>query len=211
MVPSIWLRTCYSPGSDEKHEQLVANVELDHAVDGEHRLLNDANLYNFGADWRRIFDTIPELLDPSSGDWEYYQQRQNEGLNDLKSFARGGVSHAPSRLLENLACFQGKELEEWVAKALQSSVHEACVVAWIVLEDEEALESKQVLLMFLDAYGRVVREKRVGVDEAEDMGGSWVRGSWHERDEWLEAELGEDYRGEGVCGELLLENLRNVG
>ncbi|KAL8788431.1 MAG: hypothetical protein Q9213_001654 [Squamulea squamosa] len=50
MVHAVWLRTCYSPGSEKKDEDLVVDVDMDVAIDGDNRLLNDPNLYNFGSE-----------------------------------------------------------------------------------------------------------------------------------------------------------------
>ncbi|KAI4125113.1 MAG: hypothetical protein LQ338_004441 [Usnochroma carphineum] len=209
MGPAVWLRTCYTEGSDQRHDELVKGIDMLLAVDGDHRLLNDPDLYNFGADWQRVFDVLPELLQPSDGDWTYYQEAQCKALEDLTAFAEGGVARAPPKLLENLSSFQGEELEQIVREALQSEVHTAHVVTWIVLEDEKALANGEVAVMFVDAYGRVIRSKRTEVGEASMMGGAWVNCCWDEMDIWEEAVLGEEYQIGGSCGGLLLESIRN--
>lgn len=60
VIGSLWLRTSYREGTDAKHEALVADVDMDMAVD--ERLLNDATLYDFGTHWERVLDYIPELV-----------------------------------------------------------------------------------------------------------------------------------------------------
>ncbi|KAL8706620.1 MAG: hypothetical protein Q9201_000367 [Fulgogasparrea decipioides] len=207
--PAVWLRTCYSQGTDEKHEELVDCIDMFMAVDGDERLLNDPSLYNFGADWHQVFDVLPELLERDSDHWTYYKEQQRQAVEELKAFAQGGVSRAPSGLLENLSCFQDKELEDYVAKVLQSEVHAACVIGWVVLEDEEALNSGMPVVMFVDVLGRVVRSTRVEDGHAAlSIGGFWANCSWREIPEWEDGELGEDYKNGGACAGLLLENVR---
>ena len=209
-INAVWLRTCYSPGSDEKHEELVEFIDMELAVDGDDRLLNDPESYNFGPNWQQVFDIFPELLEPEEGYWDYLQGQQHESMEALKAFAEGGVSRAPSGLLENLSSLQGQEQEDYVATVLQSSVHAAYVNAWVVLEDEEALNTGKPLLMFLDTQGRVVRSMRVSAGDAAGIGGLWLDGSWRETTEWEDGDLGEEYKKGGACEGLLLENVRSA-
>ncbi|KAL8721910.1 MAG: hypothetical protein Q9225_001506 [Loekoesia sp. 1 TL-2023] len=210
MSPALWLRTCYSEGSNQKHEKLVGSAEMFNAVNGVYRLLNDPSLYNFGPHWQRVFDIFPELLEPSQGDWVSYQERQREAREALERFAHGGLANTPSSLLENLSYISGGELQEYVTEVLQSDVHKAFVVAAVVLEDDEALETGDVAVMFLDALGRVIRTKRIGVGEAQQMGHSWLDGSWDETAEWEEGDCGDDYEAGGSCEGLLLKSVRNA-
>lgn len=210
MSPAVWLRTCYSEGSDQKHEKLVGSVDISNPVNGVYRLLNDPSLYNYGTHWQRVFDIFPELLEPNQGDSNSYQERQRQAREALERFTDGGLANTPSSLLDYLPYVSGGELEEYVAEVLQSDVHKASVVAAIVLEDEEALETGNVAVMFLDALGRVVRMKRVGVGEAQQMGGSWLDGSWDETAEWEEGDCGQDYEAGDSCGGLLLKSVRHA-
>ncbi|KAI4256618.1 MAG: hypothetical protein LQ352_002008 [Teloschistes flavicans] len=211
-LPAIWLRTCYAPGTDPKHEALIEDVDMLNAIDSDDRVLNNPQLYNFGVEWHRVFDYLPELLKPYGGEEEtrHVSERQEDALRDLQAVAEGGVSRAPTRLLENLAPFEGEELEYHVNVALQSEVHRQCVIMWVVLEDEAALGDGRVAVMFLDAFGRVVRSKRVPARQAEDMGGAWSDHMWYELGEWEEGELGKDYQAGGACGGLLLESMRKI-
>ncbi len=164
------------------------------AVDGEDQLLNDPDLYDFGADWQQVFDVLPELLEPQHGNWDVKKEWQRQKMEELVAFAEGGVSRAPSDLLKNLSHYQGQELEDVVAEWLQSEVHAAHVHGYIVLEDEEALNSGRPLLIFLDVLGRVVRSQRVENGEEANIAGFWQMCSWREISEWEDAELGEDYK-----------------
>ncbi len=81
-------------------------------------------------------------------------------------------------------------LIEWVLKE--------SVVIYIVVLDEEAFESGNMLLVWLDRLGRVVRSNRFDAQGAEEMYGLWFESAWHEIYEWQEGEIGEDYRDAGV-------------
>ncbi|KAL8707499.1 MAG: hypothetical protein Q9220_007489 [cf. Caloplaca sp. 1 TL-2023] len=219
MISALWLRTSYflppssssssssSSASDARHNELIHNINLHHAVDGPDRLLNDPTLYSHLDRWQDILLLMPEILDlqdTSEAGWNFFQERQESALRELRDFERGGVDAAPARLRENLAPFRASEMgggEEvfrgYVARAMQSAVHESFVVTWIVLEDFEAHETGEVKLMFLDARGRVVRWKRVDPGLAEMIGGFWVRGSWGEVDEWVEGKVAESYKEKG--------------
>ncbi|KAL8692319.1 MAG: hypothetical protein Q9218_002636 [Villophora microphyllina] len=199
-LPAVWLRTCYTPGSDQKHEELVDKVDMTNAIDGDHRVLNDPDLYNFGAHWHRLFDYMPELLGPRES------EAINEALEDLRAVAEGGVTRAPAMMLEDLSPLPAEHLEETVHTLLQSQVHKQCVVGWMVLEDEAAMESGEVAVMFLDAYGQVVRSQRSSPRDAEQMGGAWSSCMFDEMDEWELGELGEEYKLGGTYGRLLLES-----
>ncbi|KAL8942163.1 MAG: hypothetical protein Q9216_001810 [Gyalolechia sp. 2 TL-2023] len=211
MGPAVWLRTCYTTGSDEKHKSLIEGIDMYNAVDGDHRLLDDPELYSYGADWQRVFEVVPELLEPNDRDWASYEDAQREAVEGLRAYAGGGVARAEPGLVSNLASgefgFKGQELEYHVAKALQAEVHRVRVVAWVVLEDEEALESGNVAVIFVDALGRVVRSTRVPAGDAESMGGAWADGCWDEMTEWTDGDLGPQYRLGGECGWLLLESM----
>ena len=47
-----------------KHEALVQGIDMEMAVGGEYRLLDEPKSYNFGTNWQLVFDTLPELLQP---------------------------------------------------------------------------------------------------------------------------------------------------
>ncbi|KAL9008612.1 MAG: hypothetical protein Q9173_006278 [Seirophora scorigena] len=168
MGPAIWLRTHYALGSNLKHEMLVAGVDMRKAVDGDHRLLSLRRLHNYGPDWQRMFQALPELL-------------ENYVVTAVVPASKASGWKTRSR-------------------ALQSQVHSECVVTWLVVEDEEALRSGKVAVMFVDACGNEVRSRRVEAGVAEDVGGFWASSSWTEMDEWENAEYGHEYQSGGSRG-----------
>ncbi|KAL8836305.1 MAG: hypothetical protein Q9170_002978 [Blastenia crenularia] len=209
-IPTIWLRTCYSEGSDRSHEALVRSIDRSNTTNGECRILNDANHCDFGDDWEQLFDICPELLQPPREDWALHQRRQHEAKAALKRFAEGGLASIPSALFESLSYCGGEDLEEFVGEVLQSGVHKTHVVTRLILEDEEAVQTGNVAVMFVDALGRIVRMKRIEVGELEHLNGVRVDAHWDDMVDWEEGKLGEEYQLGGMCEDLLLENIRNA-
>jgi len=179
------------------------------AIDGEEDLLNDADLYNFGDNWRKILDVMPELV-------VLVESEENGSLPLEKKL----LEEAEKRLVDAIADLADPERVvptsqpiDWgkpgpihdsslLLKVLRCAVHKCCVEKFIVVLDKEALETGEVLLIFLDMQGRVVRWCRLCAQYAEDMSGMWIQSSWDEQ-EFMDAELGEDYKVGGVCGHLL--------
>lgn len=150
------------------------------------------------------FDVLPELLDAEDQDWIYYQETQRQAIEKLRASAEGDVPQAPTRLLQNLSSLQGEELEQFVAKTLQSAVHRAFMVNWIVVEDDFTLATGQAAIIFLDA-GRFVRSTRVDLGEVHQTDGGWADGCWDELVEWEEGKLGDT-----KTGDLSLESMRRA-
>lgn len=195
-IPTVWLRTCYSAGSDRRHKELVGLATFF----DQDAVLNNPARYNFGDEWDQVFDACPYLLQPECGNWK---ERQQEARETLARFREGGA--APSDTVENVSYIDGAEMEEYVAQALQSDVHKAFVVSRIILEDEESMETGEVAVMFVDAFGRVVRSKRISAEAAQQMEELNVDAQWDDMEEWEEAELGEEYEAGGLCEDLLVK------
>jgi hypothetical protein len=58
----IWLRTCYDEGTDQAHQNLLNVLNDELALELKENILDDAALYDYGDDWRRIFEVVPERL-----------------------------------------------------------------------------------------------------------------------------------------------------
>jgi hypothetical protein len=61
----IWLRTCYDLDLESAYQDTFYNVAL--ATLDEGLVFDDADLYNYGASWQRIFERIPSLCDYQLG------------------------------------------------------------------------------------------------------------------------------------------------
>lgn len=201
-IPTIWLRTCYSSGSDTIHQNLIGSAKLFEGFNDKHHLLDNSSVYNFGDDWDQVFDAFPQLLEPDCGNWK---ERQQEARETLTRFRQTGSASAPSGDVEHLSYIDDAEMGEYVAQALQSDVHKAFVVSRIVLADDESMATGEVAVMFVDAFGRVVRQKRISAEAARQMDELSVDAQWDDMEEWEEAELGEEYEVGGLCEDLLVK------
>lgn len=210
IIGCLWLRTCYKEGTDAQHEALVANIDMDMAVD--ERLLNDATLYDFGDHWEQILDYVPELVTNTSYGVSWDSDRLREAVDSYRkadrvlsgSTATADIEGAPMHLINEIGRYTpATEGPANVLKCMQEGIHQACVVTYAIIEDGEALETGLVALLFLDDCGRVVRRTRMCAIDAVYMAGGWLDGCWEEDDLWLEADLGEEYQEGGVCGGLL--------
>lgn len=183
----VWLRTCYADATDEKHEEYFGQTDMHNAVDGDHRFLNDATLYDFGPSWQRIFDILPELLEPLGENWEFYHDVQREEKEAMAAYVENSPTKPPAQ----------DEL-----MSLRRRIMLAYVVNFIIIEDAAALADGNLLLAFIDAYGRVVIQQRVCAGDAEEFAGSWLMHSWV--DTWADQEMeneeiGEDYQEGGAA------------
>lgn len=223
LVGSVWLRTCYKEGTDEKHKILVEEIQMDHAVDREERLLDDATLYNFGNHWERILDYVPELVGPLTTSfgydftttfWDSYLDSIRKAKDEFckaREILSGGSTEGATAMTIELIESSRRDLQadlvmNSVLEVTLSYLHKMYVVNYLIVEDEEALESGLLLIIFLDAFGRVVRHCRMDASLAESMGGSWLECCWDESSEWVEGTLGEDYQEGGACGDLVNYN-----
>lgn len=226
LVGNIWVRTYYSSETDAKHTAMISEINVDFAVDREERILDDASLYGgFGTDWERLFELLPELLETEwegCPEWPGYKGRITravEMLKDARARFQGGGEIVEregidfvGRLIEGWrAISPEEEMQRRVLEALLSGVHKACVVNYLIIEDRHTLEGEEELLLmaFVDAWGRVVRIKRVNSEEAEMMGGMWLEQAFDDLSEWDEAEIGSDYEVEGAWEELMKHEVRS--
>lgn len=163
-------------------------------------LLDDAQLYAFGADWKSIFEVMPERLLPI-GDMD-------EPGHDFESAN------------EEAKIRQAKTLEFWNEHSecdMDSSdvtlFHADFTENYLFIADSEAMKSGLVLVVFFDDRGRVVRQQRIKPDWAEDLAGAWFQGTFDETEEFETAELGPEYQRGGptwppACDESFIARFR---
>jgi hypothetical protein len=204
-----WLRTYYGAGSDEKHQEFVDEINLEYAIDEENRLLNDADSYNFGDQWERILDIMPELVRRDSFRFDSYFAwvvREEEKCQRARRVLSGetvDVPETPGKAVQNTIDrirerFPAEEVENEVMKAFQLNLHQACMVNWIYVFDEEAFNTKHFLMVWLDPFGEVVRSKRVENGFQDMFNGMFCDGAWTDMEEWESAEIGAAYKPGGV-------------
>jgi hypothetical protein len=210
----IWLRTCYTTGSDEIHSRLLRDFDPGEALNSEDTVLDDATLYSYGDDWAKIFSVLPEIIlqikDFSESDyWKDSSDSVRRYLDDEKYFIeqlKECIASQPSTRDEMSAAFheqnedafqdEGEESFGWALRSL----HLASTHSWCVVADEEAIQTGLVLLVFFDDKGRVVRQGRRTPSDCTYMEGAFVDGCIDEDETMNFGEPGPAYAVGGVCG-----------
>ena len=101
----IWLRTCYDEGTDQAHQNLLNVLNEELALELKENILDDAALYDYGDDWRRIFEVVPErllqeLLNDNVGSQTVSQKRQAPMRGMLRNLDIDDVSNTNAWKIE---------------------------------------------------------------------------------------------------------------
>ena len=194
---------------DEIHDDLIAFVEIDNAIDGLEYVLSDPTFYNFeltdannNENWSLIFDILLELVGLPNLDEQHAHDASIQSAiikfhavdaaiaADTTADANADANTDPSTPIPNNPTldfikrtreyYPADQVRAQVLKAMQSSIHKACVVNYLVVEDKDAFvlnagataEDMRLQLLFLNARGRIVRETRIDDQTAEILRGS---------------------------------------
>jgi hypothetical protein len=169
-----WLRTCYEPSTDTAFSDIVSKLE--DRFGGEVIILNDPTLYDFGADWHKIFLRIPQLLE-FQGSADGYNKRLQKTLQEVLND-------------------KGEDSEEY--KDDYTVYHWTLVVGRIHVVDGTTLATEgrnagKVRIVFYDECDRVVRSYSAEVDEAADIT-SVDNYILNEHGCWVHGRIGKDYK-----------------
>ncbi|KAM0717801.1 hypothetical protein Q7P37_006133 [Cladosporium fusiforme] len=182
----IWLRTCYDEGTDEAHQNLLNELNQELALEVDENILDDAALYNYGDDWRRIFEVIPERL-------------FEETLDDANAMPTPEEHEARIReARRNLDIDEVADIDAF--KQATARLHSEAVCKYLFVSDKVALDTGKVLIVFYDDCGRTVRQSRVQPEDCEQIAGAWFDISIDEMDEFVEGDIGPEYLPRGSCG-----------
>ena len=179
-----WLRTCYRDrdghSTDAAHEALIECTEefREPGTHGGTHVFNDAMLYDYGPyAWQQIFTRIPELLSQKGCRADYYEQRKAEAIQEAIE-----ADEEENAELEEQGYTKSEDGLDW--SEMFQGVHYASVVGEIWVADEEALQSKKLLLAWVDDCGRVIRWTRLPVTEFDLMLGLIFMARYDEREAW---------------------------
>ncbi|KAH7327141.1 hypothetical protein BKA65DRAFT_566453 [Rhexocercosporidium sp. MPI-PUGE-AT-0058] len=89
------------------------------------------------------------------------------------------------------------ESRRYVLRSWTDMMHRAFVVGFIVVEDEEALKTGTVLVVFLDERGKSVREVRCDAESVNGYCPLWDEGTQFDGGQWEHSTIGEDYEEGG--------------
>ncbi|KAL4759195.1 uncharacterized protein BDW70DRAFT_169594 [Aspergillus foveolatus] len=196
----ILLRTHYDPEGDEKMEEWIgASEEFENQA--WWACLNDAALFDFGSDWQRVYDIVPEVAGPVSGaGYRRYPASETVEMSrtQFKTSLGKAKQNEPDRWREDRHRFV--ELE---AADLLRTV----AAAYILVADQEAFETGgQLRLFYLDGKRNIIRETRV---EADAQTITDVIMDWDQLnlppDLWEEGTIGDRYRVTGDLGRELYQ------
>ncbi|MCJ1381094.1 hypothetical protein MMC17_004203 [Xylographa soralifera] len=172
----VWLRTHYGQGINllevVPFEEICSATGKD---DSDVLVLNDRDLYNYDHGWSDLLTSIPEVLDSYTGPKDPVRIRQ--GIFDAKEEVAPEME------------FSGEDWQE----DLRERVHHAYVTGALWVQDEESSRSGEMLLLWIDEYGRIVREHRVEAEQMDMYSGMWTIYADNEIEWWHQADVGEAY------------------
>lgn len=130
------------------------------------------------ADWSQILYYLPEILD------SYRGPRSPDQL-------RGEIQAAKEEVEPELENEEDEEAQE----EIRGSIQQAWVTGVLWVQDEKTANTGEVLLLWLDEIGRVVREARVEIDKVTEWTGMFFKCADAETEWWRTADPGETYEG----------------
>jgi len=183
------LRTYYGDDSDERFSRWMKDtIEAFEEMDpygnllGEPedmwwRILDDASLFDMGSEnWQSVYKVFPELATP--------ELRRDFNEHDI-----GEVKALVSAICES----QNPEEDDY-----EDAI---CAIAkigfWLIVVDEEAFKHEELLLVFMDKKGNVVRQAIITLEGLPDLPHYNMRGSITESGFWRDAEVGKKYKTKG--------------
>ncbi|KAJ5392262.1 hypothetical protein N7509_007752 [Penicillium cosmopolitanum] len=205
------LRTHYAKNADEKnrHDKMMETWINVNQFEEEAwwAVLDDVNLFDFGSEWRRIYDVLPEIAYPvdfrmvKEGDQNilrdnYTEPQHHEGT---RAFFKRDIANA--KQYDPEAWHNDRES---VIEAIDT-LQKAAAYTYIVIADEKAFESGWLCVVYLDGLQRIIREGRIDPNN-DDIGN--VAGLWANCCELLGSEftsVSEKYRINGEIGKVLYQ------
>ncbi|KAJ5975276.1 hypothetical protein N7481_008983 [Penicillium waksmanii] len=164
------LRTHYTKNADDKkrHDKIMEewiNVDL-FEEEAWWAVLDDVNLFDFGSEWRRIYDVLPEIAYPISfrgveeGDQNILQDNYTEPQDhvEMRAFFKRDIANA--KQYDPEAWYNDRES---VIESI-GTLQVAATYTFMVIADEEAFESRRLYIIYLDGLRRIIREGRIEPD-----------------------------------------------
>ncbi|KAL4746451.1 hypothetical protein BDW72DRAFT_210399 [Aspergillus terricola var. indicus] len=175
----VMLRTYYGNG-EEGDNKFTEYIQVSDTYEGaaDCHALNDAELFNFGSDWRRIFDILPEIAG-----CQYHQPKYDAtGINNVVEI--GQSAHYPGRhdqeMLDDYADLEEEiltskaEHPDWKddpdillepGDTVIRSLLRTATISWIIIVDEETFRTDTLLFKYLDMHQNVTVEGRLELDQ----------------------------------------------
>ncbi|GKU13351.1 hypothetical protein FLAG1_11792 [Fusarium langsethiae] len=178
----IVLRTHYGSDSDNKFSRWIGDAsdtgDLFEPPDERWwQVFDDPYLFNLDSrKWQAIYKILPELATP--------EIRRDFNDQDVEEAKKLVSSICDSRDSEEDDC------EDAI-----------CVIAkvgfWLIFMDEEAFEDEELLLVFIDKKGNVVRQAALDPGDLQNLPHYMLRGMMTESGLWRDGEVGKKYKTRG--------------
>ncbi|KAJ5367721.1 hypothetical protein N7541_001662 [Penicillium brevicompactum] len=166
-------------------------------------VLDNQEYFDFGLNWRRIYDILPEVNNPIQ--W----RSEIAGLvtrGRSPEFVDGSL-----RLIFKILIAEAKDDDPTVWYEKRDTVIETCgdilqyevVDTYLLIADKEAFDSNRLRLLYLDTFQNIVREGRL---DAEGKGIGGAMDSWRESVMMHKITVaGDKYRVNGELGQVLYQ------
>lgn len=141
------------------------------------RILDDASLFYMGSgNWQSVYKVSPELAAPELR--RDFNQSDIREVQDMVS-AKCEPKNAEEDDYEDAICAIAK------------------IGLWLIVADEEAFKDGELLLVFMDKKGNVVRQTGIEPETLPDLPHYILRGSITESGFWRDGEVGKKYNPRG--------------
>lgn len=215
------LRTYYNPDAaarakdDAQLAEWVSDTESELVEQLGSACLDDYDLFNFGNDWERLFEVIPELANPTCGvgNIRPHAPPYDSEIHDLEGYR--------STLKDMLRRKKQIGPKEWQANPQHMIEVEAkwlqlaCITRNLIIVDQEAFETGHCRLVLFDSRQNIIREARFEIF-TEYMGKIMRTGNiaeikldyWDVKFRqwiWEDSQVGEKYRANGEVGRVLYQ------
>ncbi|KAJ4129211.1 hypothetical protein NW768_007746 [Fusarium equiseti] len=183
------LRTYYDDDSDEKFNHWIKD-----AIEAFEEMDPHGDLFGEPEDrWWRILDD-PSLFNVGSGSWQsVYKVFPELAAQELRrDFNRSDISEVKD--LVSVVCESRDPEEDDYEDAI-------CAIAktgfWLIIADENAFKDGELLLVFMDKKGNIVRQTGIEPETLPDLPHYSLRGSITESGFWQGAQVGKKYKTRG--------------
>ncbi|RBR18933.1 uncharacterized protein FIESC28_05855 [Fusarium coffeatum] len=192
----IVLRTYYSGDSDDEFNRWMKDAtdafeEMDpfgglfgEPEDRWWRILDDPSLFNTSSEsWQSVFKVFPELAAPELG----------------RDFNESDIGY-----VKDLISVMG-ESRDLVEDDFEDVICDVAKIRfWLVVVDEEAFKDGELLLVFMDKKGNVVRQSGIFHEDLPHLPHYNLGGSITESGFWRDGEVGKKYKTRGKIMRTLL-------
>ncbi|KAJ5696873.1 hypothetical protein N7536_007285 [Penicillium majusculum] len=170
-------------------------------VEEAERAKHDELHFDFGSDWRRIYEVLPEVAGPLSPEVE------DEWVPRLRG--PDYFDYVCPDFKAQLAEAKEQNHEEWreggrdtIIESIAMRFHKLSTRTYLILMDQEAYQSGNPLLLYLDGFRNIVREGRLD-PEIDDLFG--IISKWMDSELLENTVVGDKYRVSGELGKELYQ------